>query len=515
MKTVIKTCIFLGLLTFLQGCYKDKGNYNLIDYNGISITTVSALTVISGDTLHLIPIITWKYPDRDTTAFTYEWREADSVISTERNLAYVPRRVGRIQYFLYVTETATNIVSRFNRQVTVNSPYKAGWLMLADKDGESDLHYIRPDRWTDENGVSRRGYTLHRNFYSQLFPESPLGYGPKSINTEAFTSNTEDEVVVIQEDESVFLNGSDMSKVLLLREEFPGGAYPRGLKPKQYADGASANFMLMENGEVYWKRNTNGSTGIHEGHFMDVPIYFEGGGASISQFINNHISKSSFVYMYDEARNRFSSIYTTNGQNNWIGARMNFLNTSALPPGFVDLTDMSGHKLIYSSDYSNGTYYMNIIKNESTGDYLYQTYRPLSRTTILEFSEHQQEVFAANNTVSDNTVYYRTFMTSYLFFGEGSRLYFYDVNTRRVKLYHDFANGTITHIVADADDGELGVVLNNGNFYICSLNNATLGADNPGDSGILYQVGGLGNIADLKWKWGERTDYTNRRYPLN
>lgn len=501
--------MLICLVLCLQSCYKDLGNYDLVDYNSTVISGAVGRTIVLGDTLRYSPTIQWKYPERDTTtAFTFEWRQGETVVSTERDLVYIPQGTGLTVLHFYVTEAATDIVSRFAFSLTVNSPYRNGWLMLTNNNDQSDLHFLRRTQQT-VGGVAQVNYTLYENTYSTMYSGSSLGTGAKKLLTRVFSSYDNDEVLVIQDDEPVFLSGSDFSKLVLLRQEFSGGSIPNESKVVDYVDGGSANFVILENGELYWKRNSASPTGLHEGQFIDIPVYFEGGGTNLAAFIESN-TRSNFVYMYDTGNNRFASIYSPNtGVNNWVGRRLTFVDMTAPPTGFVSLTNMAGYKLLYSKDYANSTYYVNIIKNENTGEYLYQTYGVVQNfaTGQLRITAHQQEVFAASNYVSDNTVYCRTYNNSYLFFGEGSRLYFYDVNTKQVKLYKDFGAGRITHLALNGTESELGVVINDGSLHVCSTNNLILGQNNPGETGILYETRDLGEIVDLKWKWGGFWDH--------
>ena len=509
-----KILMLISLLWILQACYRDKGNYNLVDYNQTTITSNSKRTVILGDTLNLSTVIKWKYPDRDTTDFRYEWRLEDSLISTDRDLKYVPSKTGLKMYHFYVIENSTNIASRFSWQISCNSPYKAGWLILTENNGSSELTYIRRDQKRDANNQIVYNYVLYKDFYSKSFPSNPLGNGPKKLVVKIFPDNNSDQILVLQNQESVFLNGGDMSKLINLSEDFPVGTIPAGAKVVDYIDGGSANFALVDNGSVYWKRNAKTMGGMHDELFIKEPMYFEGGGANISLFVNSQIFNSSFLFMYDKDKKRFVSVYTTTGSNDYVGNKMYINNNPAPPANFVDLNNMNGYKILYTADYANSAYYMNIIKQESTGNYYYQTYRTAQKLLALDVSQHYQELFAGNGLISDNSVFYRTYSSSYLYFAEGSKLYFYDVNTKRVKLYKDFGSGTIKRISGDAVDTELGVLLDNGSFYICSLKNNILGEANPGETGVLFEVKGLGTVVDMQWKWGSYFDYIFRRYPV-
>ncbi|NML22282.1 hypothetical protein HHL16_15465 [Pseudoflavitalea sp. G-6-1-2] len=500
----------------VQACYKDKGHYDLVDYNMIKeIKAPQAPPVILGDTLKVNPAISWKFPDRDTLAFEYEWRQVDSVVSRERYLKYTPDISGYVMIYLYVKEKATGIETRYAMQIQVVSPYKAGWLFLLNNNGKSGLSFVRRDAKKDPNNVTWYEYKYYPNLYDNMFPGNPLGDNPQKLITRAFTDYSKDEVLVLQGNTPVFLNGDDFSKVLSFRNSFPGSSFPNGAYPLNFIDGGTVNYMHGSDGKMYWKRNTRMMGGIHDGLFIDVPIYFEGGGAHISELVETAYDRSEIVYLYDDQNKRFVGLYSTNGDNSFIGGKMYLRDADgATPPaGWVSLNNQTGYTLKYCGDYSNGAYFMNIIKNDATGQYMMQNYRLAMRYTAIDVSEHKQEVFAGNGIVSDNTVYHRIFNSSYLFFGEGSKLYFYDVNTKLITLYHDFGTGRIKKIVSDAASGEIGILLDNGRFSICSLKNEVLGAPNPGQTGILFTVPNVGNVVDLAWKWGSYFEYSNRRYP--
>ena len=96
--------------------------------------------------------------------------------------------------------------------------------------------------------------------------------------------------------------------------------------------------------------------------------------------------------------------------------------------------------------------------------------------------------------------------------GEESKLYFYDVNTKSVKLFTDYESGNIVEILQDADAGEIGVALDDGNFYIYKLSTEVLADANPGEKGLLFHVSDLGRIVDIEWKWGGSFNWAFKRY---
>lgn len=516
MKQFMKIFMPVILLTILsQACFKDKGNYELVPYNKILSMNAPVPTplVVFGDTLKVPPIIKWRYPEKDTLGFEYEWRQVDSIVSKERNLAYTPTAFGYVMLYCYVKEKATGIAFRFGMQMQVVSPYKAGFLFLTNNQGKSGLSFVRRDPKKDANGVTTYEYKYLPDVYAGLYPDAPLGDNPQKLITRAFPTDGTDEVLVLQGNTPVFLNGQNLSKKINMQSDFQGQTFPEGSHPVDYIDGGSANFMLGNNGNMYWKRNSNRIGEIHLGVFQSVPIYFEGGGAHFSQIIEASYERMEFMYLFDDLHKRFLGLYTTTGSNGYIGGKMYLQHVPSLPSTFADLNNLTGYSVKYCGDYDNGTNYMNILKKEATGEFLYQTYKLENRYSYIAVSNHRQEVFAGNGLVSDNTVYHRIRNSTYLFFGEGSKLYFYDVNTKLVKLYHDFGAGRITKIVADANSGELGIAMDNGRFTIVSTKTNVLGEPAPGLTGILYTVPNMGTIVDFTWKWGGWFEYDARRYP--
>ncbi len=509
MKSNIRIILLLIGVLF-AACYEDKGNYDLVDYNRIvKITQNNALSKYSitlGDTVRIVPVITWKYPDRDTiTAFEFTWKTRwdGDTISKERVLEYIPQECGTFNVYLYVLEKETGVISRNSWQVKVNTPYLEGWLIASNINEQPSLSYIRRDSWKDDENKTHYFWTDFVNLYATLHSDASLG-SEKMIGMSSYTVDSyDDELIVFQEGgKATVLNGLDFGKSLNVSSEFPNGVYPAGFIPKDFKRGGACDFILGEAGELYWRRNLNLSKMYHEVAFMDVPIYFPK-GAKISHFFDIDVYRANFILMYDELYKRFLACYTSyNSGNSYLGGKIDIINTYD-PSEFANILDLNGYKVIYCGDHTNGKNYVNILKEENTGKYLYQAFQFSGSMTNLTVVNATQEEFVGGNLISENTVFWRLRSSSYLYFGEGSKLYFYDVNTKQVKLYTDFGEGRITHLMEDGDGTRLGVCLDNGTFFLCEAISAeVLSANNPGEVGILHKVTGLGEIVSLAWKWG-------------
>ena len=519
MKSIIRIVLLLiGVLSI--GCYEDKGNYDLVDYNKIEevvlIPSLSNTAVYLGDTVRIAVSMQYKYPDRDTiTGFEYVWKEnwEGDTLGTSRVLEYVPGEAKSYTFYLHVREVATGITTRFSFSARVSSPYSSGWLIASQRDGKPCLTFIRRDSRRNKSNQLVYFWTDFVNIYDELHPGTPLNSNALVGVSTYPVSYSGDEVIVFHErGEGEILKGTDFSKMMNLKDDFMGGVLPSGFEPVSFARGGYCDYLLGKDGEVYWRSNLNGSSLAHETSFMDVPLYFPGGSV-IDYFVDMRIYEAEFTLMHDKLKNRIvgcANSFSSSGM--WNGKMLNITNTYR-PEEFVNILNMEGYKLIYCGDYTNGKSFVNILKEESSGNYIYQNFKLMGYTADFSVTEANREIFAGSELISDNTVFFRLRRSSYLYFGEGSKLYFYDVNSKKVKLYTDFGSGNITQIIQDAEGTRVGITLDNGNFYLCeAVSTNVLGAENPGAVGILHHLSGLGDIKNMVWKWGTYSSMIGNRY---
>lgn len=504
----------------LPSCYQDMGNYDYVDYNKIKIAGMDPAKSISyvtlGDTIKIIPLIRWRYPEKDTTekAFEFRWELNDSIISTKRNLEFVPiKKEEGAPCLLYVTEKQTGIVSVGKFYITVTTtPISNGWTILSDKEDTSILSYIRRDiKWGIDNQPYYE-YVEYKDIYATMYPGEILGKNPKSlfyVIIDAFA----DEILVCQEPEQcVYLSGDDFSKTINLKDEFHGNRYPKGFIPKDFIDGGRCTYLAGENGEVYWKLNPERYGKLHLVNFIPIPLYHQK-GSKISFFPDYRSYGTEMAHMYDVLNNRLLAHYTVfHSTGNTLGGNINFVNKTK-PEDIADLNNLNGYKLIYMG--GENPNFILILKHETTGDYYYHTYQKsgMPSSLTVQLINHSQEIFAGNSYISENSVFKQLRRKVYLFFSEGSKLYFYDKTSGTVKQYHDFDSGRIVKIAADAPENELAIALDNGDLYICSTSLDVLAAEKPGsEGGILHHTSGLGKIVDVIWKYGGFMRYILNMY---
>ena len=492
--TAICACIYL------VACSPDMGNYNYKDNKIQDITGKGTRSVALGDTIKITPIIKWKYPDKDTTAFEYRWELNDSVISKERNLRFVPTRtMSSIYCNLFVTDKVTGVVNYFSTTISVSSIFEIGWTILSEKSGKSILSYIRKDEKKNDKGETIYEYVEYKDIYKTLFGNLSLGNNPKRLHY-LQVNGYQDEILVIQDPkECVYLSGEDFSKRLYLKEEFPDKQFPNGFIPKEYiGSGSYCNYLLGENGQIYWRIVSPQYP--HVVSFMPIPLYQEG-GLNVPFFPSPMQRDVNIVYMYDNLNKRLIARYTGSGRSS--GANMQIIQDNK-PNDVADITNLGNYKLSYMG--GGIPNYLLILKDTNTGEYVLHSYRTITNQygLTIQITNHFQQPFTANAFLSDKTKFLDLITRSYLFFGEGSKLYFYDKNTKRVKLYHDFGAGNIVKLVASPSESEISVGTDDGNIYFCDTDVRVLALDHPGaEGGMLHHTTGLGGkVVDIIWKYG-------------
>ncbi|MCK7558213.1 PKD-like family lipoprotein [Chitinophaga sedimenti] len=212
----------VSLALLVAGCYKDKGNYDYIDVNRITITDTSktALAITIGDSLKITPVVSQSIATNEDS-LSYEWMVYDNspassyalpktVISTQKNLRIVvsapPFTLGQNYRLTYrVTDKRTGVSSAYFYGLTVVNKYATGWMVLEDKPTGGDLSMIMP------------GGVVERNVYSLLNAGAPIGK-PVKLDMTIYSvtdgySTESKEIHLLSENGAVELNYQTMVKL--------------------------------------------------------------------------------------------------------------------------------------------------------------------------------------------------------------------------------------------------------------------------------------------------------------
>ncbi|MDR1414318.1 MAG: hypothetical protein LBI96_00775 [Odoribacteraceae bacterium] len=507
-------CILAACLA--AGCYEDKGHYDYVEINEVTIGGLPSQTTITlVDTARFFPELTFANP-ADTAGFTFLWRENSHDISTELNLAYVPTYINNnITLELYVKDRH-GIAYRATTSVRVDSPYKYGFALLAEKEGKTAFHFL-----------GRSNETGRYTPYLDMFAADPLGAGPLALATS--TVNSLDEIIIFQQSGSLSLNGQNLERAVLLSDEFSGGAYPAGVNIISGYYNMGVDALLGDDGNLYVRVNPVSGV-LHATYFMNMPHYFARPGTRVGRIIPTHPYTFS-LWTHDEGNNRLLAITseTYPGNNNiaTMGAELT-INEGAAPAGFTSVNNMGADRLVYAADHralntQNITNLRNILK-KTDGSYEVQSFTVSRSGLNLTMSAWIQQPFAGNGLVTDNTPYALRSDGKYIFFAVGGKLYSVEfrvingIEQQFLQEVHDF--GTDITLLTRADNsidpdvgGEaLGVALATGKFCIIMVTDPVLlDPTNAWQNGKVFEsAANLGRIVSVLWKYGgSNSRFTN------
>ena len=167
MKTKLLYIIFISLVFAFNSCYKDKGNYDLIELNDITIDTLDRgikeiYAIDRFDTLTISPELTYngqvitnldQYKDKiQITWSIYQGNTGTTVhsVDTISNEITLKKPINKPSGFWIIKmavrdlQHQTETYSKF--QVNVNEIIADGWMALYEKDGVTDVGLIVDER---------------------------------------------------------------------------------------------------------------------------------------------------------------------------------------------------------------------------------------------------------------------------------------------------------------------------------------------------------------------------------
>lgn len=452
---------------FMQACYEDKGHYSYIEPNEITMDLgfVGDLQTYVGEEFYFRPKkVSWSRP-QDSTNFKFWWEENNVVsaegtpvvVCTGLELAFVPRESGRKTYTLCAQDTTTGLITSWVVPVNAQAVYENGWLVLTENNGKSELSLIRPG-YEIEGEVKRRVYTPFIN----IFEGRDLGSGPLKVRF--LYSSQASIVLVIQEDEPLWLNGLTMEPDVKLANEFVGGV-PAGFRPKDFFENSRCGVVLDANGNVY-TRNPDGSNVFYTSEFAPFPLRYKGEEVKVESLIRTDVN----VVMYDREKGRLLWL-----ASDYFSQCMMFEAAKSNVPGFLDLSDMGDARVIFCSGYNEISAGFPrtdfVLLYEKGGETYLQTWRSnydnRQNPTLIVFDNNDgnhpetNEVFKGKEFISDESVFYMSVMSSYLFFATDGVVYWYNVITGETcRFYDEYAGkAKVVAFSTNPQENELGVAM--------------------------------------------------------
>ncbi len=488
----------LFALFILTSCIKDQGSYDVKDLGTPTITTFSKGNAVIGEPYIIKPVIDYK--DISENDFEYFWfanlsdYSTSDTLSHEKNLSFVFTKAGWYIGVYQIKNKKTGGITSKIFDFNVVSKYQMGWLILSEKNGNSVLSYSR----LNSGNVD----TTFVDIYSSLYGANKLGKAPLSLGRH-YTDQA-DQILVVQNGEggSVELDGTNFSKVITTDKEFVDGVYPTGFKPIKAEYGDRIEMVVGEDGRAFTRIRTSSSV-FQGARYSTTPI----GNAKITKTYYKY--GQGYILMYDDLNHRIIGIQDL---PQLYTGKLLYTKMDPLGENVAEFTDLANigtdAKLIYTGSYvaSSNRYFVQILKKGSK--YRIQKFLLRLETAIqtLYVIKGTESDFAGNGIVTDNTHYFLT-GSQYLFFGEGNSLYYYDFDLNTVKKYTTFT-GKVTAIESNSEKNQIGVGMDNGEFYVLDVSNEVLAS---GTAKIIAKATNLGKVVDLQFKYGKYSNFNNQK----
>ena len=512
MKNIIHIIGILVVVFLCSRCYEDKGNYDYKDTNVPTVLNIGynqQFNLTVGDEILIQPDIV--YEKGNIPDVEYEWVISDEVVSKEKDL-WISEYKGRSGYLkasLNIIDKATGIKFLNPFRLVIASKYEAGFLVLSEKEGKSQLSFIREkSKYIDGEWVE---------VYEDETDINPDGYGVKPVRlVEHWTADDEiiGEILVINEDECLELEGADLNVELNTRDEFMDGVYPANFKPVDALYLLWNSYLIMEDGTMYGRRVVD-IYGYHTGKYLDLPIVTSGGMNAKKVLRSNYLrSNHGLIYSEDQSNRLLLIADNTQESSEYVG------NISPLEYWWypnedcTPLDNMGDKKLKFAGYFTYGykqSGYFTILQSESTGKYYMQEFVAgvsYGEADVKDFVYEAE--FPGGFLLKDDSQILVCPEGTRVFFSSDNKLYHvdrWDENYMEVREYSNVQfDAKITSLCQHRNKEQIGVGLENGEFCILASDDRSLV-----DGGkIEYQAKtNFGKIVSSIYKYGKKKYYEN------
>lgn len=511
----MKNIIWLFALLFACfACYDDKGNYDYSETNGITIDLRNTqYSAVAGQTINIEPVLTFAR-DSNETGLEFEWKLGNKLLSNERNLSYYVDTILKEDCYFRVLDTKSGITyiahTNFNLTAKHNT---TGWLILAEKNGESCLTYIKES--IDNTSPSGYSYEEYPDVY-QMENNAKLGGKPVGILEHFYyRSNPSNIWILVDGAESVDLNGTSLKRDITLKESFLDEQLPANFAPLAMAEMRWVSAVVNKNDHKVYTRLKLSDQSFFTGSFLDSPLQYEGEDLYVTDFVIAPFMGPGYTLMVEgeKGHQRYLALIDKDKSN--AGKVLPLSVSGTYPTDFSSLNDLGDMEVVYtgysraSSNSSGINRYHSVLRNPA-GEYYYHEFtiaRMTGTSTVIATPEKQVK-FDVGNILDENTLFYVApyVKSSYMLIAHGADLYIIDranignANMSSfVTLYKHF-DANITALDAETFESyRLGVGLENGKFYVLNMKmeNGMPAEENR----ILYESeANVGNVVDVRFR---------------
>jgi hypothetical protein len=489
----------LAIASLMSSCIKDTGNYEYNYGNEVTIRiTPSSVTGFIGDPVTMSPTRTYAVPGKTAKDYDHEWYINGELVSQDSTLVYVSQIAGSsmpVRYYMIDKESGVRYAGS-NASMTITSPFSAGWGVLYEKGGKSEIAHIR---------VTSGQYFDYVDLYKAANNGEDLGSNPLRIKDYPVNGGRTLAIIQTGGQGPVKLDAQTNIKKLATKDAFVGGV-PAGLSPVNMASYATSALLINADGKVY-PRFWTGNPIAYTVPWLNIPMQIEK-GMRITDLWDVWAGFTTYAFMYDQLNNRV--LYVRLDASNTTGgvAVIDTLpapGAGGYPEDHVNPNNMGAWKYVWGGTFNDANYNGDaaILMQAPSGNDMYlQTFNFRMNNRVPELTPLKRLTFTGSSLVNAQSKYVAIKSRNYLFFsgGTGNRnLYYFDLVTGNApKLYATF-NSPITVLRQNDNSLELAVGMENGTLEIYNINDATLISGNPAK---LHTLSGLGKVVDIVWKNG-------------
>lgn len=498
--------LIVACVTIIYACYEDKGNYDYIVPNTVDIAFRQGSTIRDipiGKLFQINPILEFDNP-KDSAGFEYIWVMEEDTIGREKDLNYVfGKTYTEEPLYFYAKDPKSGYTSYARLLITSVSELAKGWVLLSEnEEGGSVLGFVRPIKG---GGEIARHYEPYPDLYKTLHPGEELGYGPVGLG-QLFNKESS-RLNVLQESGSVLLIGEDYQKDMDFYWEFIGKSYPEGFVPKHIEYGYAADAVLSQDGKLYTKSfavMTMWQLFYHT-QFSVLPTRFGGNVLNIDQITQSKVFNNTMILAYDKANKRILCVGS--GSSMAVGVVLQITGTGGAS-GFVPLNNLGDYEVLHMGPMDNGAYIILKKGNEYRLQSFAQSidFMGYNCTVSPSIPSPASKVIPETANVSENSVFFLLRGRPYLFFAEQGKLYWMDTNSLMVYEFYNFNSGKVVKIGHNPQQSELGVALDNGEFFLFNIQDEKMK-----QSEILFQTSGFGKVVDMIYKFENSGSYSNNQ----
>ena len=497
----------LGFVTLLYSCYDDKGNYDYREPNLVEIVIPQGKNIsdiLMGKPYRIAPEFVFSDP-LHTAGFEYYWVFRGDTIGRQPELNHVFNSPEKsVPLYLYAKDPGTGYQSVSVMTVTVTSEYAKGWVLLGEgSNRQSVIGFVRPLKETE---TEPRRFEATADVYAELFPGKLVGRKPTGLQiTYTQWPLYSSQILVMQEEECLKLNGFAYSVDTLLKDEFLDSEWPENFMPVQAHYAYLMDFLLDGDGDLYFRSIPSVQAGslwstFYPCRYVSFPLKFQGEKMQVRRGAGLPDIYLVYERNTNRSRNRLVAI-CTNDFN--LGGMFLFEENHS---NFQNLKDFGEYDLLY-----HGRVYGVSDKNlvmilKKGSEYLLQTCNAAWTGGIYEntgrCTHPERIVFPGSHLISEHTLFFSP-RKALLFFAENDKLYYYDYAAGTVKSLFDFAGRKVTAMDTNPQVSELGVGLDNGEFVLFDISNEQIAS-----SVVKFRTTGIGSrIVDVRYKYEDGVNW--------